>query len=68
MTTAIKRAIAVAGSEGRLAKLVGVSQPAINKAKNVGHTSAALAVKIDAALAGAVSKEELCPAVFGVAQ
>lgn len=65
---AIIAAIAAAGSEARLAMMVGVSQPMINKAKKARRVSAALAVRIDAALAGIVSKEELCPQVFAPIQ
>lgn len=64
MRHAIEDAISAAGSEGKLAKLAGVSQPAINKAKQAGRVSASLALKIEIGLNGSISKERLCPEIF----
>ena len=64
MTHAIKDAIALVGSQGKLAKKAGVSQPAISQALHAGRVSASLAFKIETATGGAVSKERLCPEVF----
>lgn len=50
----IDEAIAILGSQTKLAAAVGVSQPAITKARAVGRVSAALAVKIEAATKGRV--------------
>ena len=60
----IHTAIELAGSECKLAKLAGVSQPSINQAKKAGRVSASLALKIESGLRGAVSKEQLCPEIF----
>lgn len=46
----IVRAIQIAGSEAKLATLVGCSQAAINKAKLAGRVSAEMAVKIEGAV------------------
>lgn len=54
-------AIQFAGSEAKLAALAGVSQPAINKAKQAGRVSAELAAAIDRVTNGAVSKSDLRP-------
>ncbi len=64
MTNLIERIITRAGSEDKLASLVGVSQPAINKAKKRGRVSPALALSIEAAFPGEFTKEELRPDIF----
>lgn len=64
----VVRAIRIAGSEAKLAELAGCSQPAINKAKHRGTTSAALAVAIEQAVGGQVTRAELCPEIFGSSQ
>lgn len=53
------RAIAIAGSEAKLAERVGCSQVAINKAKRVGRVSAEMAVKIEAAVG--IPRQQLRP-------
>ncbi|TQI72941.1 YdaS antitoxin of YdaST toxin-antitoxin system [Bosea sp. AK1] len=53
------RAIALAGSEAKLAERVGCSQVAINKAKRVGRVSAEMAVKIEAAVG--IPRQQLRP-------
>lgn len=63
----IERAIKLAGSEEKLGKLCGYSQVAINKAKKRGKCSADMAVAIDKALAGQVTKEQLRPDLFSAA-
>lgn len=60
----IQKAISLLGSEAKLAAACGVSQPAINSAKQAGSVSAKLAKKIESATGGAVQKHELCPDVF----
>lgn len=62
----VVRAIKIAGSEAKLAEAVGCSQPAINKAKRRGKTSAALAIAIETAVGGQVTRAELCPEIFGI--
>ncbi len=66
--TALDRAVALAGSETRLSRATGWSQPAINKARRRGRVSAELAIAIERALAGAVTKEQLRPDLFGASQ
>lgn len=53
------RAIAIAGSEAKLAERVGCSQVAINKAKRVGRVSAEMAVKIESAVG--IPRQQLRP-------
>lgn len=65
---AVKRAIEIAGSEAKLARLIGVSQPSINAAKHKGAASARMAVAIERALNGSVTCAELCPEVFSPIQ
>ena len=64
MTQALQKAISLVGSQCKLAKKAGVSQPAISQAVQAGRVSARLALKIETATKGAVSKESLCPDIF----
>jgi DNA-binding transcriptional regulator YdaS (Cro superfamily) len=57
----IEKAIRLAGSEAKLAAAVHVSQPAINKAKKVGRVTAEMAVAIERATGGEISRGELRP-------
>jgi DNA-binding transcriptional regulator YdaS (Cro superfamily) len=58
---AVSRAVAIAGSEVKLAAACGVSQPAISKAKLKGKISASLAMSIHLATNGQVPASELRP-------
>lgn len=60
----IDRAIAIAGSEAKLASITGWSQVGINKAKRRGRASAELAIAIHRATDGHVSAAELRPDLF----
>jgi len=60
----IERAIEKAGSEAKLAALVGCSQVAINKAKHRHKVTAEMAVKIETALDGYVTRHDLRPDLF----
>lgn len=62
--TPISRAISIAGSEAKLGKAAGVSQNAIWQAKRRGRVSAELAVRIERATQGLVSRAELRPDLF----
>lgn len=64
----IHRAIALFGSEAKLAAAVGVKQPSINAAKRANRVSAELAARIHKATNGTVSREELRPDLFGEQQ
>jgi DNA-binding transcriptional regulator YdaS (Cro superfamily) len=64
MESPIQRAIDIAGSEAKLGALIGCSQVAINKAKHRGSVSAEMAVAIDRATEGKVSKSDLRPDLF----
>jgi DNA-binding transcriptional regulator YdaS (Cro superfamily) len=55
----VKRAIDHVGSEAEIARLTGVSVQAINKAKRKGKASPDLALKIEEATSGVVTKEQL---------
>jgi DNA-binding transcriptional regulator YdaS (Cro superfamily) len=58
---AISRAIALAGSEVKLAAACGVTQPAISKVKLTGRISPRLALAVHRATAGRVPASELRP-------
>lgn len=45
--TPLARALKEAGSEAKLARAVGLSQPAIHKAKKAGRVSPALAIQLE---------------------
>lgn len=60
----IDRAIAIAGSEAKLALTTGWSQVGINKAKRRGRASAELAIAIHRATRGAVPASDLRPDLF----
>src|SRR5262245_55869950 len=61
VSQAIARAVAIAGSEVKLAEACGVTQPAISKAKVHGTTSARLAIATHRAPNGRVPASELRP-------
>ncbi len=61
VTIAISRAVALIGSEVKLAAACGVSQPAISKAKHQGKISARLALAMHRATNGRVPAWELRP-------
>jgi len=61
---ALERAIKLAGGQSKLARAVGRTQASIWKAKDCGRISPELAVLIEAALGGRVTKEQLAPQVF----
>ena len=52
IATALTRAVAIAGSESKLSRVTGYSQPAINKARRRGRVSAEMAIAIERALKG----------------
>lgn len=60
----IERAISHCGSEAKLGKAAGVSQNAIWQAKQRGRVSAELAIKIEKATGGAVTRLQLRPDIF----
>lgn len=60
--TPLERAISLAGSEAKLASLIGRSQVAVNKAKHRGRVSAEMAVAIEHAVG--VGRHELRPDLF----
>ena len=60
--TPLDRALAAfAGKQRQLARAAGVSQSAISQAVSAGRVSAELAVKIEAATNGSVSRGDLRP-------
>lgn len=63
----MERAIKLAGSEKKLGDAAGVSQNAIWSAKRAGRVSAELAVGIERATGGEVSRVDLRPDLFGAA-
>lgn len=64
ITSLISAAITMAGSEAKLGKLAGFSQNAIWHAKRNGRCSAELAVGIERATNGAISRTRLRPDLF----
>jgi DNA-binding transcriptional regulator YdaS (Cro superfamily) len=60
----IQKAIAEFGSEARLAKAAGVTQPAINEAKQKGRVGHRLALGISRATEGRISKHDLRPDIW----
>lgn len=64
VTALIEAAIIMAGSEAKLGKLAGFSQNAIWYAKRNGRCSAELAVGIEKATNGAISRSRLRPDLF----
>ena len=65
ITQLIEQAIALAGSEAKLGAAAGVSQHAIWYAKKKGRITAELAISIDRATKGEISKVMLRPDLFG---
>ena len=61
---ALERAIKLAGGQSNLARAIGKTQNAIWKAKNCGRISAALAISIETATGGRVTREQLAPQIF----
>ena len=60
----IEAAIVIAGSEQKLGRAAGYTQNAIWHAKSKGRVSAEMAVGIDRATNGAVSRSRLRPDLF----
>ena len=60
----IEKAIGKAGSEAKLGKATGYTQNAIWQAKRRGKVTPEMAIKIDEATEGDVSKEQLRPDIF----
>ena len=63
----LKRAVSLAGSQAKLGKASGFSQHAIWLALQSGRVSAELAVGIERATDGLVSRKELRPDLFDAA-
>ena len=61
----IEQAIEQFGSEARLAAAAGVSQPVVNEAMRTGRCGPKLAIGIDAATSGSISKASLRPDLWG---
>lgn len=61
----LDKAITIAGSQGKLAKAIGRSQNAVWHAKSTGRVTAEIALAIDQATEGQVSRHDLRPDVYG---
>lgn len=59
--TLVAEAIKQFGSEQKAADAFGVSQPVVNEAKHTGRVGPKLAMGIDKATAGKISKSDLRP-------
>jgi len=57
----IVQAIRMLGTEKALADAAGVSQPVINKAKRLGQVGPRVAIGIDRATGGKISRRQLRP-------
>lgn len=57
----VKAAIAILGSQAKLASAAGVSQPVISEAALTGKVGPRLAMGIEKATAGQISKSRLRP-------
>jgi DNA-binding transcriptional regulator YdaS (Cro superfamily) len=66
VSEAIRRAVAILGSEVKLAAACGVTQPAISKAKHKGRISVRLALRMHQATNGEVSASELRPDLWDI--
>jgi DNA-binding transcriptional regulator YdaS (Cro superfamily) len=62
--TPITRAVNLAGGQRKLALITGFSQHAVWHAIKRGQPSAAMAVRIERALKGAISAADLRPDIF----
>lgn len=61
ITTLIDQAVAIFGSEAKTAQAAGVSQPVVNEARRKGRCGPRLAMGIDKATNGEISKSDLRP-------
>lgn len=62
---AIHKALQIAGSQTALARLAGVSQPAVYRwIKGIGHPSLLAALNIEAATLGQIRHQDLCAHIF----
>jgi len=61
---ALRAAVAHFGSQGKLARAIGIKQPSVAGALLRGKCSEALAIKIDRATKGKVPKWQLRPDLF----
>lgn len=64
----IERAIKHHGSQARLASAMGCSQQQISYLLNAKSITAEMAMKLDQATGGAVSRHDLRPDIFGPKQ
>lgn len=64
ITRLIDEAVSIVGSQGKLGKAAGFSQNAIWHARRCGRVSADMAVGIEKATQGGVSRESLRPDLF----
>lgn len=61
----IERAITLRGSQAKLADAMGCSQQQISYLLKADSITAEMAIKVDAATGGAVSRQDLRPDIFG---
>ena len=60
----IQRAIAAAGSQGKLAKLLGISQQGVSYFLKADRVTGEMALAIEKATKGMVTREQLRPDLF----
>ena len=61
----IQKAVDLHGSQSKLAEAIGCSQQQISYLLNAKSITAEMALKVDAATSGVVSKHDLRPDIFG---
>ena len=62
---AMKRAIKLFGSEGRLAEAIGFTPTALSTGRRLGRWSAEMVVAVEVATGGRVTRAQLRPDLFG---
>lgn len=63
-SAALDKAVATVGGVGRLARLLGVRQPAVSNWRRRGKIPAVQVIPIERATNGAVRREELRPDIY----
>ncbi len=63
--TLIQAAVDDLGSQAKLARAVGCSQQQISYLLKAKTVSAKMAIRIEAATKGKVTRHDLCPEIFG---
>lgn len=68
MESGIAKAVRIAGSQTALAKMLGITPQAVQRWASEGVVPGNRCREVEIALRGAVTRDELNPAIFGNAQ